>query len=177
MKFSASVRVSDFLLRSSFFFRLSNLYQQQQATLKILHNFTKKVIRDRRQELVSSRKNDSSMANGSREDYGIKKKEVFLDILLKSNINGEPMTDSEILEEVDTFMFEVWKEMFETFNENMLKQKPIIFRGMTQRHRLSFLRCTILQNIRRFKRIVFMKFMKKSDAKIMNWFHFINCKI
>lgn len=107
MKFSASVRVSDFLLRSSFFFRLSNLYQQQQATLKILHNFTKKVIRDRRQELVSSRKNGSSMANGSRADYGIKKKEVFLDILLKSNINGEPMTDSEILEEVDTFMFEV----------------------------------------------------------------------
>jgi len=39
-------------------------------------------------------------------ETGIKKKMVFLDILLQSNEDGG-LTSEEIREEVDTFMFEV----------------------------------------------------------------------
>lgn len=38
---------------------------------------------------------------------GIKKKMAFLDLLLLSRINGEPLSDISIREEVDTFLFEV----------------------------------------------------------------------
>lgn len=37
---------------------------------------------------------------------GMKKKMVLLDVLLQSTIDGKPLTNEDIREEVDTFMFE-----------------------------------------------------------------------
>lgn len=68
--------------------------------LKILHGFTDKVISERRNKLlegnVSRNICDKTTTNNT-----------LLDILLQSTIDGKPLTDLDIREEVDTFMVEV----------------------------------------------------------------------
>lgn len=97
-----STRHYNFLLRSNFIFKLSPLYQEQKRTLKILHDFTDSVIVSRRAELTKELETEDK----SEADTGEKKKMALLDVLLQSTINGKPLTNMDIREEVDTFMFE-----------------------------------------------------------------------
>lgn len=85
-------------------FRFSSLWTEQKNALNILHGFTDKVVQERRKKNLAG-------SNGIKDDFdeslGGKRKMTFLDILLQSTINGDPLSDSDIREEVDTFMFEV----------------------------------------------------------------------
>lgn len=106
------IRTYDFLSRYNFFFRLSANYKKQQEALKVLHGFTDKVIIKRREELMrkTMENNNESESNkyvNEEEEFGIKKKMAFLDVLLQSTVDGLPLTNMDIREEVDTFMFEV----------------------------------------------------------------------
>ncbi|XP_022918968.2 cytochrome P450 4d2-like [Onthophagus taurus] len=67
-------------------------YRIERHYLKILHNHTNSVIKRRREELIKN-------------DHPKQKRLAFLDLLLQSTLDGKPMTDEEIREEVDTFMF------------------------------------------------------------------------
>lgn len=97
-------RAFDFFLRNEFLFAFSSLKKPYEEHLKVLHDFTDKVIQDRRQELLSGKipKIDEAI-----DDVGIKRKMAFLDILLQSSVDGKPLSNLDIREEVDTFMFEV----------------------------------------------------------------------
>uniref|UniRef100_A0A2M4ASZ7 Putative cytochrome n=1 Tax=Anopheles triannulatus TaxID=58253 RepID=A0A2M4ASZ7_9DIPT len=100
-------RFYDFLLRYDFFFHLSANRRKQLKALAILHGYTDSVIIARRKELskrLMTAAGDALQAND--DDVGSKKRMAFLDLLLQSTIDGRPLTDLEIREEVDTFMFE-----------------------------------------------------------------------
>lgn len=85
-------------------FRFSSLYNEQKSALKTLHDFTDKVIGERRRRILTEDKDDKDDFD---ESIGQKRKMAFLDILLQSTIDGRPLTDLDVREEVDTFMFEV----------------------------------------------------------------------
>ncbi|ALC42256.1 Cyp4d14 [Drosophila busckii] len=73
--------------------------------IKSMHDFTDKVIRERRETLTSSL-NRSSAHPDADDDVGSKRKLALLDVLLQSSIDGQPLSNEDIREEVDTFMFE-----------------------------------------------------------------------
>lgn len=100
-----SVRHFNFLYRNNIIFNLSPLYWKQKAYLKTLHGFTDSVIVSRREELTKSQ-NDGVESNTIEDAVGAKKKMALLDVLLQSTINGQPLSNLDIREEVDTFMFE-----------------------------------------------------------------------
>lgn len=72
--------------------------------VKKLHQFTANVIHQRRTQLQKKQKPE-----GLKEAdlIGLKKRYSFLDVLLQSTVEGEPLGFRDIQEEVDTFMFEV----------------------------------------------------------------------
>uniref|UniRef100_A0A182M757 Cytochrome P450 n=1 Tax=Anopheles culicifacies TaxID=139723 RepID=A0A182M757_9DIPT len=103
------VRIYDFVIRYEFFFRLSANRRRQRKALAILHGYTDSVIRARREELSETMANNYAAGHATdapEDSIGLKKRMAFLDMLLQTTIDGRPLTDLEIREEVDTFMFE-----------------------------------------------------------------------
>lgn len=88
-------RGNRFWYHSDFIFNLTKLGKEYQKHLKIVKDFARNVIKARKESLESE-----TIEN---------KKLSFLDLLLKASTNEAsiPLTDEELREEVDTFMFEV----------------------------------------------------------------------
>lgn len=93
-------------IRPNFLFKLTSYYRKERKAIKILHQFSNSVILARRDELLNATASPSKSAVEQDEDIGAKKKMALLDVLLQSTINGQPLTNADIREEVDTFMFE-----------------------------------------------------------------------
>lgn len=86
------------------FFKHTNDYKLLRQLVITLHDFTNSVIRRRREELMQ---NAELLQRNENTDSGAKRKEVFLNLLLQVKDEGVSLSDEDIREEVDTFMFEV----------------------------------------------------------------------
>ncbi|TGZ38590.1 hypothetical protein DBV15_11251, partial [Temnothorax longispinosus] len=108
-------------LRSDWIFLLTSKGRKQKKMLKILHGFTKQIIAERKVyhdctngQYLKHFDNDTSAKRNDAEPVGNvftyfdlvrRKRLAMLDLLIAASRDGL-MTDSDIREEVDTFMFE-----------------------------------------------------------------------
>ncbi|XP_023309751.1 cytochrome P450 4d2 [Anoplophora glabripennis] len=95
-------RAFSIIKRSEVLYVLSPDYYKEQKIVKELHSVTNSVIDSRREELEQNKINYTDETSS----VGEKKKMAFLDILIQSTIDGQPLSREDIREEVDTFMFE-----------------------------------------------------------------------
>uniref|UniRef100_A0A1L8E438 Putative cytochrome n=1 Tax=Nyssomyia neivai TaxID=330878 RepID=A0A1L8E438_9DIPT len=80
--------------------------------IKVMHNFTENIIQQRREKLIEML--DGEQENGpvpvddknGDEEFYQKKRMALLDVLLQATVDGKPLSNEDIREEVDTFMFE-----------------------------------------------------------------------
>ncbi|XP_024878116.1 cytochrome P450 4C1-like isoform X2 [Temnothorax curvispinosus] len=99
-------------LRSDWIFSLTSKGKEQKKMLKILHGFTKRIIAERKLyhdrtngQYLKSFDNDTSAKRDDAEPVGMRRKRLaMLDLLIAASRDGL-MTDSDIQEEVDLFMF------------------------------------------------------------------------
>ncbi|XP_016948831.1 cytochrome P450 4d1 [Drosophila biarmipes] len=98
-------RMFNILYRFDLTYMLTPLARAEKKALDVLHQFTEKIIVQRREEIIRGG-NETGNGNSEDADVGAKRKMAFLDILLQSTIDERPLSNLDIREEVDTFMFE-----------------------------------------------------------------------
>lgn len=97
-------RSTSILKSNNFLYTWSKDYRKEHQAVKILHDYTKNVIKKRKEQLKAS----DAFAEEEVDETGRKKRLTLLDLLLKINVQDSVMiTEDEIREEVDTFMFAV----------------------------------------------------------------------
>lgn len=116
-----STRMKRSYLWPDFLFRLSSRGKEHERCLRILHDFTNQVICERRAELETLRgsADQSVAARGSTvvddevqdEEDAMRmtprrKRLAFLDLLIEMALDSGSLTDEDLREEVNTFMFE-----------------------------------------------------------------------
>ncbi|XP_075157453.1 cytochrome P450 4d2-like [Haematobia irritans] len=87
------------------------VYRRMMKNIEEMQGFTKSVIEKRRQKLETLIKENQEATkgendNGDVEKIGSKKVMALLDLLLRASVDGQPLSNEDIREEVETFMFE-----------------------------------------------------------------------
>lgn len=77
----------------------------EKKALRTIHGYTTSVIEKRKKELEENA--NYNAIDAKTNDNRARKRLAFLDLLLQCELDGKPLTNEEIREEVDTFMFEV----------------------------------------------------------------------
>ncbi|XP_058121858.1 cytochrome P450 4C1-like [Anopheles ziemanni] len=92
-------------LHPNWTFNRSSFGRKQRALLEVLHGYTRKVIQERKKTLLEG--NTGVESNHLTEnEFGRRKRLAFLDLLLQSVSTSGLLSDEDVREEVDTFMFE-----------------------------------------------------------------------
>lgn len=100
-------------------FRLTPLYKKQNNWLNTINSFVNEIIEKRRSELIDEMKNNESMATNDEKSQ--KRRPALLELLLQSELDGKPLTNDEIRNEVKTFMLAVRISKFTLNINNLIK--------------------------------------------------------
>ncbi|XP_052890753.1 probable cytochrome P450 4d14 [Anopheles moucheti] len=98
-------RLFSFLREYKWAFQFTKAHNRQEDLLKVVHGFAHQVISERKKQLQDERERQRAQEQLEEEDVYGKRRMTLLDLLLNVTIDGKPLSDAEIREEVDTFMF------------------------------------------------------------------------
>ncbi|XP_069675166.1 cytochrome P450 4C1-like isoform X2 [Periplaneta americana] len=91
-------------IHPDFIFSLTSRGKEQKRCLSILHGLSTSVVKTRKEQMQKSKFQTSE--DSAEDECGIKRRLALLDLMLEASDDGLKLTDEEIREEVDTFMFE-----------------------------------------------------------------------
>ncbi|XP_020284873.1 cytochrome P450 4C1-like [Pseudomyrmex gracilis] len=160
--------------------------KENKAVLNGLHEFSESIIRKRK---IERSKTDYANLNNTDNDNTIKRKKVFLDVLLDQNEKDDtPLTDDEVRSQVDTFMFAgldtstitaTWtlfclgnnSEQQEKVHEELekvfkTKDAPITMEKVSQ---LNYLENVIKESLRLYPSVPFISRKLIEDLKLDNY--------
>ncbi|KAL5287924.1 CYP4V2 family protein [Megaselia abdita] len=175
-------------------FRLTNNFHLHKNYIEILHGFSNKVIRERKEEIHNDKLNNNMNNNNEEvqdayDDFGKKKRLAFLDLLIEASKEGTVLSNEDIREEVDTFMFEghdttsaaiSWTLFLLGSNpdiqEKVAQEMDDIFQGdkncpatMTNLTDMKYLECCIKDALRLYPSVPMMARSINEDVQI-GWF-------
>ncbi|XP_055610254.1 cytochrome P450 4d2-like [Uranotaenia lowii] len=87
-------------------FKFTKESKRFRQLIKETHDFTLNIISQRRKSLEEEKSRIVDRPEEENENsYGARRKMALLDILLQATVDGKPLSDEDIREEVDTFTF------------------------------------------------------------------------